>query len=128
MSEELEKQEPEKQFTAQQIFHLFETAHGGRPAGSLEELETWIASDTGKRALAALALRAQDGHIMNDQEIANAYRLRQAQRILDIFAATNGRPARTLEELEKWSTTPEGQAALAVNSDPETGFINPTNI
>jgi hypothetical protein len=49
---------------------------------------------------------------MNDKEAANAYRLAQAQRILDIFETTNGWPARNLEELTKWTTSPEGQAAL----------------
>jgi hypothetical protein len=61
---------------------------------------------------------------MNNKEAAEAYRLAQAQKILDVFEAANGHPARTME-LEKWVGSPEGQAALAINSDPKRGTIDP---
>jgi hypothetical protein len=56
---------------------------------------------------------------MNENEKdAEAYRLAQAQRMLDLFETANGHPARSLEELEKWVVSPEGQAALANNRNP----------
>jgi len=62
---------------------------------------------------------------MNDKEAGAAYRLAQARRILDLFAASTGHAARTMEELEAWAGSPEGQAVLAINRDPETGMIDP---
>lgn len=63
---------------------------------------------------------------MNNKADAHAYRLLQAGRILEIFEASTGHPARTMEELEKWYETPEAQAALAIHRDPETGRIDPS--
>jgi hypothetical protein len=60
-----------------------------------------------------------------NQKDAEAYRRRQAQRLLDLFESAHGRPASTVEDLTTWAGTPEGQAALAVNSNPETGHIEP---
>jgi hypothetical protein len=62
---------------------------------------------------------------VNDKEAAHAHRLAQAQRILDLFETANGRPARNVEELEKWIASPEGEAILAINKNPQTGFIDP---
>jgi hypothetical protein len=64
---------------------------------------------------------------MTDQEIAHAHRLRQAQRILDLFKSANQRAARNMEELTAWAATPKGAAALAINRDPDTGFIEPAS-
>jgi hypothetical protein len=61
---------------------------------------------------------------MTDKEAAEAYRLLQAQRILDLFEKDRGRPARTIEELDAWVGSPEGQALLAINKNPETGTID----
>jgi hypothetical protein len=62
---------------------------------------------------------------MSKKEYAENYQLAQAQKILDVFQAANGRPARTIEELEKWVGSPEGQAALAIHHNPKTGKIDP---
>jgi hypothetical protein len=61
---------------------------------------------------------------MNDKEAAEAWRLLQAQRILDLFAKAKGYDARTIEELEAWVGSPEGQAVLALNKNPATGTID----
>lgn len=47
-------------------------------------------------------------------------RLLQARKILDVFQAKCGHPADSLAELEKWITTPEAQAALALHRDPQS--------
>jgi hypothetical protein len=47
------------------------------------------------------------------ERVAEAYRLRQAQKLLDVFEDANGHPARTLLELEQWAVSPQGKAALA---------------
>ena len=62
----------------------------------------------------------------DDKADGHAYRLLQAGRILEIFEASTGHPADTMEELEKWAATPEGEAALAINRNPETGKIDPS--
>jgi hypothetical protein len=62
----------------------------------------------------------------DDKADAHAYRLLQAGRILEIFEASTGHAAHSLEELEQWFATPEAQAALAINRDPETGKIDPS--
>ncbi|HXO95070.1 MAG TPA: hypothetical protein VN857_00670 [Chthoniobacterales bacterium] len=64
---------------------------------------------------------------MTNEEKAKAYQLAQAQRILDLFQAKTGRAAKSMDELTKWATSPEGEAALAINRDPETGKIDPYN-
>ena len=49
---------------------------------------------------------------MIEQPDAHANRLAQMQKLLDLFlAAHSGRPARTVEELEEWVGSPEGQQA-----------------
>jgi hypothetical protein len=62
---------------------------------------------------------------MSNQADARAYRLRQAEKILHLFEAATGHPARTMEELYSWAATPEGQATLAIHRDPKTGTIDP---
>jgi hypothetical protein len=44
---------------------------------------------------------------------AHAYRVAQAQKILDVFEDTHGHPAHTMQELTEWTASPEGKAALA---------------
>jgi hypothetical protein len=53
----------------------------------------------------------------------NAKRLKQAQKILDLFADVHGRPARTPEELEKWAASPDGKRYLADFHDLEGKVI-----
>ena len=60
-----------------------------------------------------------------EENAAEQYRLGQAQTILDVFEKTHGRPAKTLEELDKWVGSPEGDAALAPYRMPD-GKITPT--
>lgn len=52
--------------------------------------------------------------ILSDEEAARRYRLRVAQRLLDAFkAGHDGRECDTVEELDEWLETDEGQAVLA---------------
>jgi hypothetical protein len=47
---------------------------------------------------------------MIEEHGARANRLAQMQKLLDLFkAAHRGRPARTVEELEEWAGSPEGE-------------------
>jgi hypothetical protein len=50
---------------------------------------------------------------LTDEQAANAYRLRQAEKILQIFKTDQGRQVESMEELELWAGTARGQAALA---------------
>jgi hypothetical protein len=50
---------------------------------------------------------------MTNKEQAEAYRLKQAQKLLDVFEEMNGRPAATPEELNNWAGSPQGRAALS---------------
>jgi hypothetical protein len=52
---------------------------------------------------------------LNEREKADpgyAYRLLQAQEILQIFQKTNGRPATSIQELENWLASENGKTAL----------------
>src|SRR5690242_17176109 len=42
---------------------------------------------------------------------AERYQLAQAQKLLDLFEESHGRPAANVEESEKWIGSPEGRAA-----------------
>jgi hypothetical protein len=64
---------------------------------------------------------------MTKKEAARAYNIAQAQRILDLFQASTGRAAKSINELTNWATSPVGEAVLAINRDPETGKIDPYN-
>jgi hypothetical protein len=47
---------------------------------------------------------------MIEEPCAHTNRLAQMQKLLDLFiAAHSGRPARTVEELEEWAGSTEGQ-------------------
>ena len=54
---------------------------------------------------------------------AEKYRLAQAQKLLDLFEGANGRPARTVEELERWVGSPEGRAATACDRGKDGKII-----
>ena len=54
---------------------------------------------------------------------AEKYRLLQAEKALALFKGANGRPAKTLEELELWVSSPEGKAALAYDLTPDGKII-----
>jgi hypothetical protein len=47
------------------------------------------------------------------REAADNWRSHQAQKIFDLFEQTQGKPARTMEELEHWARSAKGKAALA---------------
>jgi hypothetical protein len=64
---------------------------------------------------------------VRDTKDADAYRLAQAQKMLDLFEAANGRPASTTKELGQWLNSPQGVAATA-NHRNENGTINPCTI
>ncbi len=51
--------------------------------------------------------------MLSDAKAAEAYRLKQAQKMLDLFEVAHGRPATTIEELVRWAGTVEGKAVLA---------------
>jgi hypothetical protein len=55
---------------------------------------------------------------------AEAYRDGQAQKLLDLFAAANGRPAVTIEDLTAWVQSDVGKAATAFYRGPD-GKIQP---
>jgi FkbM family methyltransferase len=59
--------------------------------------------------------------IMSDD--ATRYRYAQIQKLLDLFEATNGRPASTPEELNSWVGSPAGKAATARHHTPEGTII-----
>jgi hypothetical protein len=40
---------------------------------------------------------------------ADKWRLKQAEKILDLFKDAHGRPARTIQELEDWACSPDGR-------------------
>jgi hypothetical protein len=58
------------------------------------------------------------------KETAELYRLAQAQKMLDLFEAFNGRPASTVKELAEWAASPKGKMILAFHHD-ESGKIDP---
>jgi hypothetical protein len=60
---------------------------------------------------------------MTMQEAAHQYRLAVAQKILDLFEAANGRPARTCAELDKWVGSDAGRAAMAYDRGPDGKII-----
>ena len=57
------------------------------------------------------------------KETAELYRLAQAQKMLDLFEAFNGRPASTVKELAEWAASPKGKMILAFHLD-ESGKID----
>jgi hypothetical protein len=44
---------------------------------------------------------------------ADLYHLAQAQTLLDLYEARNGKPARDIEQLEQWMQSKAGQKATA---------------
>jgi hypothetical protein len=60
---------------------------------------------------------------MTDKEAAHAWRLLQAQKLLDLYANANGHPARTAEELERWLASTAGKAATTYDHTPDGKII-----
>jgi hypothetical protein len=54
---------------------------------------------------------------------AERYRLKQGEKLLALFEETHGRPPRTGEELADWMVSPEGERALAYDTDAEGNII-----
>lgn len=59
----------------------------------------------------------------DDKADAEAYRLRQAQKLLELFEGANGRPAKTMDELTQWCMSPAGKAATAYDRSPDGKII-----
>ena len=60
---------------------------------------------------------------MTTKEAAEAYRLAQAQKMLDLFEDAHGRPARTIEELSEWTVSAEGERATAYDRSQDGKII-----
>jgi hypothetical protein len=60
---------------------------------------------------------------MNKETDAESYRLRQAEKMLELFAEANGREAASIEELQEWMASPGGRAATAYDRDEEGKII-----
>jgi hypothetical protein len=58
------------------------------------------------------------------EQAAEKYRLKQAEKILSLFEDVHGHPARTMEELNKWATSLDGERYLA-NFQDRFGHIIP---
>jgi hypothetical protein len=67
---------------------------------------------------------AKRGTNMTDREAVLVYRIKRAQKLLDVFEEINGRPAQTVQELEIWVASPAGKAALSEN-EGQGGTIIP---
>jgi hypothetical protein len=52
-----------------------------------------------------------------------AYRIAQAQKLLNLFEEANGRLAKTVEELEQWLKSNPGKAATAYDRTPAGKII-----
>lgn len=60
---------------------------------------------------------------MTVEEAAHQYRLRQMQKLLDLFEDSNGRPARTCVELDEWVGSDAGRAAMAYDTGVDGKII-----
>ena len=60
---------------------------------------------------------------MNDKADAEAYRLKQVEKLLELFKEANGREAISPEELGRWLESPEGRAATAYDRDKRGKII-----
>jgi hypothetical protein len=63
---------------------------------------------------------------MTQQQMAERYRLAQAQKLIDLFEDAHAKPLNSMGELEQWVASPEGRAALALHCDKD-GKIIPGN-
>jgi hypothetical protein len=54
----------------------------------------------------------------------DAYRLAQAQKLIDLYETAHCRPPSSVKEMEDWAATPKGKAILAGHHD-EDGKIIP---
>jgi hypothetical protein len=61
--------------------------------------------------------------MISDREAGERHRLRQAQKLLDLFEDAHGKTATSQEELESWLASPDGRAALAYDLDAEGKII-----
>jgi truncated hemoglobin YjbI len=61
---------------------------------------------------------------MAEEYDARVYRLAQLQELLNLFeAAHRGRPAHTVEELEEWVGSPEGQQETSKKHSVEIAIL-----
>jgi hypothetical protein len=72
-----------------------------------------------KRRAPTAMLREQDVKSDQVQELLELLE----QKLFDLFEEANGRPAKTVEELEQWIASSEGKAALAYDQTPEGKII-----
>jgi hypothetical protein len=49
--------------------------------------------------------------------------LRQGAKLLRLFEQGKGRPAKTIEEVEEWVSSPEGMKACAQDTDKDGNII-----
>ncbi len=54
---------------------------------------------------------------------AHRYRLRQAEKLLDLFEDANGRPPKSTDELAWWVASPAGKAATAYDKSTDGRII-----
>jgi len=57
------------------------------------------------------------------KEDADKYRVRQAQKLIDLFTGARGRPPATVEELGEWCKSPEGRRATPYHRTPDGKII-----
>jgi hypothetical protein len=57
------------------------------------------------------------------KEDAHRYRCRCVEKLLALFEGDNGRPARTVLELEQWLGSARGKAATAYDRTPDGKII-----
>jgi hypothetical protein len=53
------------------------------------------------------------------ESAAQEHRLAQARMIIALFEVVNGRPARTMEELERWTASAPGRELMAQHRDAD---------
>lgn len=80
---------------------------------------------TRRELMESAAQLEKEGRSIIDQSDAKAYRVAQAQKLLDLFEGAKGRPAKTVEELTEWAGSPEGRKAQAYVTPTSKGKIIP---
>jgi len=89
----------------------------------LGELIGWLDADPNPLVKAAAPRLAREYRPTTTEEAANAHRIAQAQKMLDLFESAKGRPARTIEEISEWIASPEGKKATAYDRGPDGKII-----
>jgi hypothetical protein len=69
-------------------------------------------------ARSTIASHRSKGATMND-----AYRIRQAEKIFQLFEQANGRPPANSEDIIEWMKTPEGEALMSRHRDARGKII-----